>query len=413
MTITLQRWTLTLLAGVIALGASARAQTMMRPPSRSATPAVMPPTPFNPAFGTAPGLAVNPAALNTALLGNAFLQIPSYGYGLVAGAAAAPYTSPSALSAATTNPYGYNSATLGNGAYSGSGYPPYTIEDPVAGFLRGTADLTRATADYAKNIQQARLTQTQADEGRIDYRRRLIDQARYERGLLPTTEELRTQQIAHDLARARYEPPLDDIVSAKSLNDLLHHLTRDPAIVKGPDVPLDEDVLKRIGVTGPTQASAGLGLLKDNGRLRWPAGLTRHDFDAPRDRLSRAMEDAAAALKASHEAAPGRSTDVQMDLAQLQKLVDGSDLSPIEYIEAKDFLGRIEAAVRALQDPNVADCFSHRFNARNVAELVDDMKATGLDFAAAAPGDEAAYRALHQALVAYDYGVQQQASAAK
>jgi hypothetical protein len=268
--------------------------------------------------------------------------------------------------------------------------------------------VVNATGNYYKNVQSARLTQSQADESRIDYRRRLIDEARYERMNLMTTEELRQQQLAHDLARSRHEPPIEELASGKSLNDLLHHLTSDPARPKGPNVPLDDEVMQRINVTGPTETAASVGLLKDEGNLQWPQALKGHAFDEPRKNLEAKMADAVQALKFNNPVKQGDLNDLNLDLKQLRILVEKSELSPTDYIAAKDYLDQVASAITALGDPNVVKYFNHKFNAKNVAELVDDMRAKGLDFAAAAPGDAGAYRALQQALVAYDYGVSPQ-----
>jgi hypothetical protein len=380
------------------------------------------PIPVNPNFQVAPGLTLNQAAYNTAVIGRAMAQIPPYAFGFNPypsrmGSTAPIFNSvPSAMAypglgmpgattaSLTTNPYGFDSGAATAPGY-GSAYngPPYGQEDPTAGFLRGTSDVIRATGDYYKAVQSARITQTQADEGRIDYRRKLIDEARYERGLLPTSEELRQQEMNRDLARARHQPPISDIISAKALNDILNHLRSDPALGKGPNVPIDEDVLKRINVANPTNKNASVGLLKDEGKLQWPSPLSSKEFETQRIHLSRTLEDVVSGLKFSNPVEAGKLKDLSSDLEQLQKQVEKSELSPTDYIEAKGYLDQVDAAVRALKDPNVANIFNHKFNAKNIAELVDGLK--GMDFAPAAPGDEWAYRMLHQALVSYDYGV--------
>jgi len=403
-----------------------------------------PAVPLNPNYQIAPGLSLRQAAFNTAVMGHAIQQIPPYalgynpytspvissgpvvngggypsplmtgaGYGSptlstypgMAGYGAGGYPSSATLS---TNPLGggYDSGTAapGYGGYGGGGYG----EDPTAGFLRGTSDVINATGNYFKNVQSARLIQSQADDSRIDYRRRLIDEARYERMNLLTTEELRQQQLARDLARSRHEPPIEEIASGKSLNDLLHHLTGDPTRPKGPNVPLDDEVMQRINVTGPTETAASVGLLKDEGNLQWPQALKGHEFDEPRKNLEAKMVDAVQALKFNNAVKQGDLNDLNLDLKQLRILVEKSELSPTDYIAAKDYLDQAASAIMALGDPNVVKYFNHKFNAKNVAELVDDMRTKGLDFAAAAPGDAGAYRALHQALVAYDYGVSPQ-----
>ena len=268
--------------------------------------------------------------------------------------------------------------------------------------------MINATGNYYKNVQSARLVQTQADDSRIDYRRRLIDEARYERMNMMTTEELRQQQLARDLQRALHQPPIDDITSAKALNDILNNLTSNPVRSKGPNIPIDDEVLQRINVTSPTQTTTSVGLLKDDGNLQWPQALLGHDFDAARNHLSQTFSDVVKGLKSNILVKSGDIKDLKTDLDQLRRLVEKSELSPTDYIAAKEYLDQVDGAVRALQDPNVGNYFNYRFSAKNVAEVVDNMSSKGLEFAPAAPGDAWAYKVLHEALAAYDYGVQPQ-----
>jgi hypothetical protein len=389
---------------------------------------------INPNFQLAPGLTISQAAFNNALLGasfrafprrtfafNPFLNTPAFTPGMgfnspvlstFGGAGLGAFPAAASLS---TNPYGMDStlSTAGYGSpYSGSGYGGYG-EDPIAGFLRGTSDVIRAQGDYLKNVQQSRALQTKADEGRLDYRRRLIEEARYERMSQPTAEEVRQQQLGNELNRARHEPPISDIVSARSLNDLLRHLSNDPTRPKGQTIALDDEVLKHINVTGVNPNGASVGLLKDEGKLQWPPSLAGAEFQAPRELLSKALRNVYQNLKSGESVGSGSLNDLKTDLAQLNNLVSKSELSATDYIEAKSYLDQVASAVRALGDKDVASYFNHKFNAKNVAELIDDMRTKGLDFAPAAPGDEGAYRALQQALAAYDYSISPQPTATK
>jgi hypothetical protein len=67
----------------------------------------------------------------------------------------------------------------------------------------------------------------------------------------------------------------------------------------------------------------------------------------------------------------------------------------------------LDSAIRALQDPNVGNQLNQNWTprARNVAELVEFMNQKGLKFGPSASGDEPAYRALYQRLLAYDAGL--------
>jgi len=101
--------------------------------------------------------------------------------------------------------------------------------------------------------------------------------------------------------------------------------------------------------------------------------------------------------------------DIRGDFKALNdKLNESADeLSPSQYIEARRFLNQLSAAIKALSDPKVANYFNNTWNARgsNVAELVSHMTKQGLTFAPAAPGDEAAYRAVYDALRTFEAGL--------
>jgi hypothetical protein len=79
-------------------------------------------------------------------------------------------------------------------------------------------------------------------------------------------------------------------------------------------------------------------------------------------------------------------------------------MSPTDYIVAQRYLRQVGDAITALEDPNVVNFFNQNWTARgrNVAELVKYMTDNGLDFAPAVPGQEGAYRAMYNALSAFD-----------
>ena len=425
-----QRLAAALLAGLVVLGGSTALHAQIRPGNlvRGAPPTNPRefgsnfPGVINTNFQVSPGLTVGQAAFNTAVLGRALQQVPPYAFGYN------PYSSPiyappvlstfgglgayPAAPTLSTNPYAMDSMlpTAGYGNPYTSGYGGYGPEDPAAGFLRGTSDVIREQGNYLKNVQQSRILQTTADEGRLDYRRRLIEEARYERMSQPTAEEVRQQQLGNELNRARHEPPISDVISARSLNELLHHLSSDPTRPKGQTIAVDDDVLKHINVTGVNPNGASVGLLKDEGKLQWPQSLSGAEFQAPRELLSKTLRNVVQNLKNGESVGAGSLNDLKTDLAQLNALVSKSELSATDYIEAKSYLDQVASAVRALGDKDVANYFNHKFNAKNVAELIDDMRTKGLDFAPAAPGDEGAYRTLQQALAAYDYSISPQSN---
>jgi hypothetical protein len=293
--------------------------------------------------------------------------------------------------------------------YTTNPYVPYY--DPYGGYLRGQADLTTATANAAVTVQRARLVQEEVFRSQLDTRRKIWEEARYERMSLMNSEQVRLANMQSALDRARREPPLSEIWSGQSLNDLLRHLIEQQGKdVKGPTVPISDDILKHINLTaGP--GTGNVGLLRTD--LKWPAPLRRPEFDEPRKSLNVKIPNAVDEAKKSGRVGQGQLRDIKDDMQAmhdiLRRLVD--DMAPGDYIEAKHYLNTLNESVKALSDPNVANFFNDKWVARGktVGELVENLRrkeAAGLTFAPAAPGDEWAYRALYYALRDYDAGMQ-------
>lgn len=309
----------------------------------------------------------------------------------------------------TSSPYG--TTQTASSPYGGGGYNPYFPGfDTGGGYLRGVADVTNANAQYQVTIQQARLTQSQADMAKLDLRRRIFDEARYERMMTPTPEDVRIANMNADLNRARREPPLTEIWSGKALNDLYLYLAGQQAKGnRGPNIPLDEDMLKRVNLT--SGVGGNIGILKDDGKLQWPLSLLNPEFMESRKRFERNADEIVKRLKFGNSPEAATLKDMQAEMKRLRDTLAKSvgELSPTQFIEAQRYLNHLDDAVKALQDPNVGNFFNQKWNAkgRSVAELIKSMSDQGLRFAPAAPGDEPAYRALHQALNAYDAGIAQ------
>ena len=157
----------------------------------------------------------------------------------------------------STTPYGGGAygASLDSGLNSpyggyGGGYGGY-YEDPYAGYLRGVADVTNAQGRYLSQVQQARLLQTQADMSKLDLRRRIAEEAMWERKnwLNPEAERVKDMQNAYQ--RATHEPPITEVMSGQALNDIYNHVyPLQLKGMKGPEVRLDEDMLKQINFSG-------------------------------------------------------------------------------------------------------------------------------------------------------------------
>jgi hypothetical protein len=232
-----------------------------------------------------------------------------------------------------------------------------------------------------------------------------FDRPRYERERRPSAEDERERRRLEAVRRARNDPPITEIWSGKSLNDLLLAIQQMHARhVDGDRVPLDGDVLRQINVNSGSNPGGSLGLIRDGGKLHWPLALMNSAFQTERKRLDDlsplALRQAAAGA-VDGNTVEGMVETVDTLALKLKQRIDY--ISANDYIKAKRFLNDLEQTCKVLQDPEVSNYATHKWSAQgnNVRELVDNMTRQGLHFAPATPGDEAAYVALHRALVAY------------
>jgi len=403
---------------------------------------VNPRYPINPSFlGPFPQtgnvlaqMRLNQAAYNVALLGRASANIPPYllgynpypspvigGYG---GGGFNPYLSGGGYGASMYgSPYGLGTASLSTGPYGGMGtgtldpygsssspYSPYSYPDPYGGYLRGVADIISATGNFEVTKQRARLMNEENKRSQLDTRRKILDEARYERMQQPTLEDLRQQDMEAAYNRARRDPPMSEIWSGRSLNDLLRNLvTLQNRNVKGPNIPLDEELLKHINLK-VAGGNGNVGLLKGDSTLDWPLPLQDAKFSEARKRLGEQLNYASEQVKLGNRVEAGKIKDMRAELDRLSDTLDRSvaDISPTKYIEAMRYLNQLGDALRALEDRKVTDLVSNAWvgKTKNVAELVKYLGANGLEFApAVSTGDEAAYRAMHAAMAAFDNSI--------
>jgi hypothetical protein len=291
------------------------------------------------------------------------------------------------------------SSMMGFGAFGPQGFfSPLVV--PVGGSLVGPSGggiPATATGDAAR----AALAQEQAIAERLANRRRAFDEMVYERDRTPTPEQ-------EQLARSRANPPLAEVVSGQALNSLLADLRQLGNAIDEMDqpdalLPLDRRGLKHINVT---RGAGNIALLKGDGRLTWPAALAEPVFQEPRERIAALAPQAVRQARASGRVDPAAIRQLTEDVGQMRALLrqQAANLSFQPFAEAKSFLQGLDAAVVALQQPDVIRHFNGGYDlrAQTVLGLVKQMSDEGLRFAPAAPGDEAAYTALREALASCD-----------
>lgn len=295
------------------------------------------------------------------------------------------------------NPY-YNPFGLQSLSLSGENQTEF------GGYLRGSADVINRQGEFLVNYQKARLISEDVRHEQLENRRRALDLWLYGRERTPTAQDERERLQEIEARRAVTDPPSTEIYSAKSLNDLLDDVQKLHARgAHGPEVGLLDSVVRRINLASG-QGGGNFGLLKNDGRLRWPLALTGPEFETGRELVHALTSDAVRQAK-NGTLDPATLKDMSRGVTALrfQLTLSIKDIPPDQYCEAKRYLVHLTDAVTALRQPNVAESVQPT-QAQTVEELVKHMTERGLRFAPAVAGDETAYLALHRALAAYDVG---------
>jgi hypothetical protein len=356
------------------------------------------------------------AAFNIALYGRAMSQVPPYALGYnpypqivnTPYYPTQPYYSPG-YGGIVNNPAAYTSPGYSSPGYGGfdSGYstPYQPYYDPTAGFLYGSAAVMNADGKFRINNQQANLMREQVRSAHIENNRKAFDEFLYERANRPTWLDDLERQRKLDLRYALSNPSASEILQGISLNTLLDSLRQMQAKGgEGTPIPLTDDLLSQINVT----AGGGVnpGLLKAD-KLTWPLGLSGQDLAEDRKKIERNLATAISEVEHGQLEA-GRLKDLSEAVDKLSEGLNAqvNDLTPSQYIEARNYVRLLNDAVRTLGRPDAAKYINNQYAAKGktVGDLVRNM--SGLRFAPATPGAERAYRELYDKLVAYYHKAQ-------
>jgi hypothetical protein len=311
------------------------------------------------------------------------------------------------------DPYssGYGNAMGGYGGYMSNPY--YNQQNPVGDNLRGAAAAMDAYGRNLTTTQEARGRFEQWQQARIETRRKIYDEWLYERANTPSVQDVREAQQRLDLRRALNNPPVGEVLQATALNNILKDLqARQAQGARGTAYPIDENVLKQINLT--SQSTPGhIGMLKnlkDASSLTWPLPLRGDTYHEETQHLDKDVLAAVRMAEFKGQVDPGTLQGLRDEVGKLRSKVAANidELTPTQSIEANRFLNQLDSALRALQAPDVARSVNQQFMARGktVPDLLNFLQSRGLVFAPAAPGDEAAYVALHSLLAAYASSLQ-------
>jgi hypothetical protein len=301
------------------------------------------------------------------------------------------------------NPYGSGYGGAGYGTGYG-GYGGYGYSNPIGDLMRGTAGLITAEGNYTTNVQQADLQKEKSRQTSVETRRKTFDEERYEQANQTTPEDERTRADKQELARSVNQPPMAEIISGQALNTVLADLQRIDRAGRLPkqSEAIDADVLRHMNLT---KGAGNVGLLKLDGRLVWPEVFRDDRFRSEREMLTTIAPEAVYQAMVGR-VDPGVLAQLTSSAQRLREMLSASvkDLTIGEYIEARRFVECLEDAIKVLGRPDARDYFAPREQMRggSVGQFVQYLGSRGLEFAAATPGDEPAYQAMHRALVHLD-----------
>jgi len=300
----------------------------------------------------------------------------------------------------SNSPYSLSTSPGGGqgGGYGGFGYG-FTPNSLGYGYgLLGIADYTRASGQYWKDIQQARMTQEKVRQEVMETARRRIQFEAWYETMRPTAAKMRDAEMTAELDRARRDPPDVEVQSGRALNTLLSSIQRFGKLDRAASSGLSDEVLKHINLTAGT-SSGNVGMLKDVSKIEWPEALLDQGYDEMRKRLTSNLRKAVDSVKDRERPTSAVRKDIDIDFAEMNKKIsESADEMPVgQYIDAKRFMNQLASAIKALKDPKVDNYFNNTWTAKGktVAELVENMTKDGLTFGPAAPGDEPAYKALY------------------
>jgi hypothetical protein len=200
------------------------------------------------------------------------------------------------------------------------------------------------------------------------------------------------------------------VASGEALNHILAAITASEAKgAKGVSAYLPPRVLDEIRFGTP--AGDALNLVRLSGRLPFPPAFAAPELVDLRDALERDFAAVADPLLTGKAADPTKVTKLEQTLKKAEDLAPPviRNLSFEEAIASRKFLNQLSNTVRFLKSSSGAGLVVPAWSTEgaNVAELVKQMTKFKLQFAPAQPGSEPIYFALHKALSAYFFVLNQ------
>src|SRR5262249_37446779 len=139
---------------------------------------------------------------------------------------------------------------------------------------------------------------------------------------------------------------------------------RGPGAMAGPPIYINQEQLKEVNVTVGT-TTAGLGVLKNDGKLEWPLALMDDAYTATRKQVD-ALSAQAVTQAQKGAVNPKTLNDLIASVNKLSAQLkdNAANVEPNQYIRAKRYINDLNASVTTLQDPNATKYFSRQWTAQ-------------------------------------------------
>jgi hypothetical protein len=286
-------------------------------------------------------------------------------------------------------------------------YPGYNSGFGPGNTLNGAANVISAAGGQFIDQEKARVTREQANQAKIDTKRKTFDEMMYEKANTPNFAETQEKSDMAQIRRILNHPLQAEVTSGKAQNILLPYVDKLLRVgVQGPPVPIDQTMLKSINVT-TGQLSADIGLFKDGGKLNWPIGL-RGPAQKKLDPLFPPLVSSAIAGDLDVDLYNKANKGIAALKSELKQKFNTDQIDGNLYLQGKKYLESLDSSMRMLTEPSATKLLNGTYAAtgRSVPELVYNMMSKGLRFAPANPGVEAPYYALQNALSSFAAGAE-------
>lgn len=237
---------------------------------------------------------------------------------------------------------------------------------------------------------------------RADLPRRAFDRWASERDRQAIGEPAAPEDVSKNLANV----PPQEIASGAAANAIIKALEPLSDRVKAlPATAMDEAFLKRLNFS---RGSGSLGLLRQEGKIVWPALLMKlepkEQVEKVRQQIESRFQDAFSQVANGDQADPDnlklllKAIDLMGELASEQ----AQSMTFSENVGIKRQLKSLEDSIAFLKQRDAADWLpgKPKIKPQSIQELILMMQQKGVRFAPAFEGNEPAYLTMHRALVA-------------